>query len=106
MQYDLNKKLLKIIPFYDSFIDVPEIKKLSNVQLVVIQEVIKLKLLIKSSKISINDLFKDLLVELKDFKYRLILNILLSKQKISDLTEFRSVYFNSLTKTVIGDNYF
>ena len=94
MQYDLNKKLLKIIPFYDSFIDVTEIKKLSNVQLVVIQEVIKLKLLIKSSEISINDLFKDLLVELKDFKHRLILNILLSKQKSSDLTEYRYSVFS------------
>ena len=31
MQYDLNKELLKILPFYNSFIDIPEIKKLSNV---------------------------------------------------------------------------
>ena len=31
---------------------------------------------------------------------------MLSKQKSSDFIEYRSVYFNSLTKTVIGDNYF
>ena len=61
---------------------------------------------LKSSKISINDLFKDLLVELKGFKYHVTLNILLSKQKNSDLTEYRSIYFNGLTKTVTGDNYF
>ena len=61
---------------------------------------------LKSSEISINDLFKDLFVELKGFKYQLTLNILLSKQKSSNLIEYRSVYFNSLTKTVISDNYF
>ena len=33
IQYNLNKELLKILPSYHSFIDVPEIKKLSNVQL-------------------------------------------------------------------------
>ena len=33
MQDDLNNELLKILPFYNSFIDVPQIKKLSKVQL-------------------------------------------------------------------------
>ena len=33
MQNDLNKELLKILPFYNSFIDIPRIKKLSNIQL-------------------------------------------------------------------------
>ena len=61
---------------------------------------------LRSSEISIIDLFKDLLTELKGFKYQFTLCILLSKQKTSDLVEYRSVYFNSLTKTVIGDNYF
>ena len=51
-------------------------------------------------------MFKDLLIELKGFKHQLTLNILLSKQKSSDLIKYRSVYFNSLTKTVIGDDYF
>ena len=60
---------------------------------------------LKSSEISIKDLLKDLLVELKGFKYQLTLNILLSKQKSSDLIEYRSIYFNSLTKTVISEDY-
>ena len=51
-------------------------------------------------------MFKDLLVELKDFKYQITLCVLLSKVKSSDLIEYRPVYLNSLTKTVIGDNYF
>ena len=33
MQYDLNKELLKILPFYNTFIDAPEIKKLNNAEL-------------------------------------------------------------------------
>ena len=33
MYNDLNKELLKILPFYNSFIDIPEIKKLGNVEL-------------------------------------------------------------------------
>ena len=77
-------------------------------------KVIKLKLLIKvyviiqlkGSEISIKELFKNLLVELKGFKYQLTLNILLRKEKSSNEIEYRSVYFNSLTKTVIGNNYF
>ena len=68
MSYDLNKELLKIVPFYNSFNDVPKIKKLSKVQLmkelpfydelkitkikmhlVVMEELVKLKLLIKQT---------------------------------------------------------
>ena len=33
MQYDLEKELLKILPFYNNFIDVPKIKKSSSVHL-------------------------------------------------------------------------
>ena len=58
---------------------------------------------LKASKIVIKDLFKDLLVELKGFKYQITLCILLTKVKSSDLTEYSPVYFNSLTKTVIGN---
>ena len=61
---------------------------------------------LKSNEISVKDLLKDLLVELKGFEYQLTLNIILSKQKNSNEIEYRSVYFNSLTETVIGDNYF
>ena len=76
-------------------------------------KVIKLKLLIneisvqlKSSKMVIKNLFKDLLVEMKGFKYQTTPCVLLSKVKSSDLIEYSTVYFNSLTKTVIGNKYF
>ena len=78
------------------------------------QELIKFKLLIKkdpiiqlkASELSIIDLFKDLLNEIKGFKYQIILNILLSKVKSSDSIEYSPVYFNSTTKTVINSNKF
>ena len=54
---------------------------------------------------SIVELFKDLLIKLKGFKYQIALCVLLSKVKSSDLVEYRPVYFNSLTKAVIGGKY-
>ena len=54
---------------------------------------------LKSSEIVIVEFFKG-------FKYGITLCILLSKVKNSGYTEYRSVYFNSLTKTVVSDNYF
>ena len=47
-----------------------------------------------------------MLNELKGFKYQITSCVLLSKVKSSDLVEYSPVYFNSLTKTVIGDKYF
>ena len=47
---------------------------------------------LKASEISIKELFKDLLVELKGFKYQITLHVLLSKVKSSDLVEYSPVY--------------
>ena len=120
MNYDLNKELLKILPFYNSFIDAPEIKKLFKVQLMKelpfydelkitkinnafsgYARTYKIKIVykrdvvvqLKSSEISLKELFKELLIEL------------LSKVKSSDEIEYNPVYFNSLTKAVINANY-
>ena len=57
---------------------------------------------LKACKISIVKLFKDLLIELKGFKYQITLAVLLSKMKDSGEVEYSPVYFNSLTKTVIN----
>ena len=51
---------------------------------------------VKASKIVIKELFKDLLVGLKGFKYQITLCVLLSKVKSSDLIEYRPVHLNSL----------
>ena len=60
---------------------------------------------LKASKISIVELFKDLLIELKGFKYQITLAVLLRKVKNSSEVEYSPVYFNSLTKTVISDKF-
>ena len=61
---------------------------------------------LKASKISIIDLFNDLLIEIKEFKYQIILCVLLSKVKSSEYTEYKRVCLNSLAKTVNGNKYF
>ena len=54
------------------------------------------------SKPSIKDLFKDLLAEIKGFKYEITLKVLLSKYRENTEKEYALVYFNSTTKTVFG----
>ena len=132
MHWDANK-IFKLLPFYDTYIERPRIKKLNNIQLlkelpfydelnIVKNETAfsgysrsyKIEIFdrrdaivqLKASEISVVELFKDLLIELKGFKYQITLCVLLSKVKSSDLVEYSPVYFNSLTKTVIGDKYF
>ena len=43
---------------------------------------------LKASEISIKKLFKDLLIELKGFKYQITLHVLLSKVKNGGLTQY------------------
>ena len=45
-------------------------------------------------------MFSDLLNELKGFKYQITVEVLLKKYKHNGESEFRSVYFNSVTKAV------
>ena len=125
-----ESEIFTILPFYNSYIERPKTKKLNNVQLLKdlsfyddlsivknktafsgysrsykVEIVDKTDVIaqLKSSKIVIKDFFKDLLLELKTFKYQIILRVLLSKVKSSDLIEYSPVYFNSLTKTVFGN---
>ena len=50
-------------------------------------------------------MFKDLLDEIKGFKYQIKRKVLLSKYKENADREFTAVYFNSTTKSVIGLKY-
>ena len=54
---------------------------------------------------SIEDLFKDLLDEIKGFKYQITLKVLLSKYKENIDREFADVFFNSTTKIVINSKH-
>ena len=109
MHWDANK-IFKILPFYNTYIEKPEVKKWNNVQLLKelpfydelnimknkaafsgyaqsykIEIVDKRDVVVqlKASQISIVELFKDLLIELKGFKYQITLAVLLSKMKNS-----------------------
>ena len=60
---------------------------------------------LEASKSSINDFFSDLLNETKGFKYQITLKVMLKKYKPNGEIEFRPVYFNSTTKTVINHKF-
>ena len=60
---------------------------------------------LETSKSSIKYFFSDPLNETKGFKYQIIVNILLKKYKLNGGIEFASVYFNSVTKTVINHRF-
>ena len=60
---------------------------------------------LKSRENSIENLFKDLLMEMKGFKYQINLCVLWNKIKSIDFIKYSTVSFNSLTKTVIGEEY-
>ena len=95
MHWDTNKESLRILPFYNTFIEVPKVKKISNVELLKelpfydelsivknktafsgytqsykIDIVDKKDVIIqlKVSELRIFDLFKNLIIELKGFK--------------------------------------
>ena len=104
----LNKiRLLKELPFYDDLSIVKNKTAFSGYSQSYKIEIIDKKDVItqlKSSENSIENLFKDLLIEIKAFKYQITLYVLLSKVKSKYLIEYSTVYLNSLTKTVIGGN--
>ena len=76
------------------------------------EEVIKLKLTIKKilqlkvSKSKIEDLFKNILNEMKGFKYQITRAVLLSKINTDRSIEYSPVQSNSITKTVINSDEF
>ena len=59
---------------------------------------------LEASKSSIEDLFEDLLSEMKGFKYQITVTVLQCKYKINGDIEYAPVYFNSATKTVINSD--
>ena len=60
---------------------------------------------LEASKSSIKDLFKDLLNEMKGFKYQITVTVLLCKHKKNGDIEYVLVYFNSATKLNNSDKY-
>ena len=104
----INVELLKELPFYDDLSIVINKTAFSGyartykIEIVDKRDVV---VQLKASKIGIVELFKDVLTELKGFKYQITLCVLLSEVKGNGEIEYSPVYFNSLTKTVIGDKF-
>ena len=60
---------------------------------------------LEASKLSIKDLFNDLLNETKCFKYQITVKVSLKKYKSNGEIEYTPVYFNSSTKTIINNRF-
>ena len=124
------KRVLKEQPFYNVPIEKPKVKCLNNAdmlnELLFYDELNIVKTakafkkyarsfsieIMKDKDVNMNDplaqleasepIIKDLLIEMKGFKYQITMKVLLSKQKENGDREFTTVYFSSKTKTVIG----
>ena len=127
-----NINYFKELPFFNVSIDKPKIKRLSNInllaelpfhdQLSIIKtdqafsgyamsykiEIAERKdsiAQLKASKLSIKDLFSNLINEMKGFKYQITVKVILKKYKPNREIEFAPIYFNSLTRLVINHRY-
>ena len=60
---------------------------------------------LKASKLSIKNLFCNLLNEIKGFKYQITVKVLFKKYKLNREIEFRTVYFKSVKKTVTNHRF-
>ena len=117
------------LPFYNKPVEKPKIKRLTDINLLAEfpfckqlsvrklhqafqgcamfyrVELIEKKdpiVQLETSKLSIKDLFSNLLNEIKSFKYQITVQTLLKKYKPNGEIEFAPVYFNSVTKLVIN----
>ena len=127
-----NINYFKELPFFNVSIDKPKIKRLTNINLLdelpfyerlsIIKtdqafsgyarsykvEIAERKdpiVQLEASKLSIENLFSNLINEVKGFKYQITLKGLSKKHKLNGEIEFTPVYFNSLTKLVINHRY-
>ena len=60
---------------------------------------------LQASKLSIKDLFNDLLNETEGFKDQISVEVLLKKQNLNADIEFAPVYFNSVIKTLLNHRF-
>ena len=120
-----NMNYFKELPFFNVSIDKPNIKRLSDINLLaelpfcerlsIVKtdqafsgyarpykiEIVERKnpnVQLEASKLSTKDLFSDLINEIKGFKYQITVKVLLKKYKPNREIEFAPVYFNSVNK--------
>ena len=103
-----NTDLLSELPFYEELNVIKTDNALRGYAMSYQVEIIEKKDPIKqleASKSNIKDLFSNLLNEAKGFKYQITLKVMLKKYKPNREIEFRPVYFDSTTKTVINHKF-
>ena len=108
IKHSKNIDLLHELSFYDEFSILQISKAFKGYARSYKIEIIDLKDLLaplEASKSSIKAFLKDLLDEIKGFKYQIKVKFLLSKYKVNGDREFSPVYFNSATKRVINSKY-
>ena len=99
--------MLRELPFYDELSIVKASKAFKgyarsyNIEIDSKDPLIQLT----TSKPRIEDLFNDLLKEIKGFKYQITLKVLLSKYKENRDIELVPVYFKYIIKTIINFKY-
>ena len=98
-------KLLQELPLYDELSIVKNSSAFSGYARSYKVEMVDNKdplVQLESSKLSIEDLFKCLLIEMYGFKYQTTLPAVLSKVKVNENIDYSPVYYNSATKTVMN----
>ena len=116
-----NISYFKELPFFNVSIDKPKIKRLSNINLLaelpfherlsIIKtdqafsgyamsykvEIVERKdpiVQLEASKLNVKDLFRNLMNEMKGFKYQVTVAVLLKRYKPNGEIEFAPIYFN------------
>ena len=103
-----NQELLQVLPFYDSVGITKKHRAFRNYVSTYSLEIMdreSLMDILDLRRISINELFTDLLRERRGFKYFLTARVTLKKRQGNNFIINRP-YFNSTIKTVINDRYF
>ena len=121
-----SKESFQIPPCYHVLIEKPKIKHLSNIELLyelpfynelsVVKKsnafkgygrIYKVEIMeSKDPLVQLEDLLKNILNEMKCFKYQIAMIVLLYKHKMDGDTEYSTVYFASATITVVNFEYF
>ena len=104
----LNADRLAELPFYEQLSVIKTNQAFKGYAMSYKVEIVEKKdpiVQLEASKLSIKNLFSDLLNETKGFKYQITVKVLLKKYKLNGEIEFAPVYFNSLTKTVINHKF-
>ena len=103
-----NIDLLAELPFYDQLNIIKTDQAFSGYAASYKVEIVERKdpiVQLEASKLSIKNLFSDLLNETKGFKYQITVKVLLKKYKPNEEIEFTPVYFNSSTKTITNNRF-